>query len=145
MGESLVTCKASSEETGGQYALFEVWDAPHSGPPLHVHRREDESYYILEGDYEIHLPDAAEPLRAGAGAYIAVARGTVHTYVCAGPGRGRMLVLATPGGLERFFAELGEPAVDREHPPAPAGPPDVGRMVAIANKYGIEIVGPPPR
>jgi hypothetical protein len=56
-----------------------------------------------------------------------------------------MLVLATPAGLERFFAELGEPAVDREHPPVPSGPPDIERMMAITAKYGIEVVGPPPR
>jgi hypothetical protein len=56
-----------------------------------------------------------------------------------------MLVMSTPGGLERFFAELGEPALDREQPPAPSGPPDFGRMLAIAHKHGIDIVGPPPR
>jgi quercetin dioxygenase-like cupin family protein len=123
MGESLVTCKATSEETEGRYSLFEVLDAPRSGPPMHLHRHEDEAYYILEGVYEIYRPDAA-PLRVTPGGYVYVARGTVHTYKCVGPDRGRMLVVSTPGGLERFFAELGEPALDREH--------------------GIEVVGPPP-
>ena len=144
MGEGLVTCKATSEETEGRYALFEVWDAPFSGPPMHVHRNEDEAYYILEGAYEIHYPDAP-PIHAAPGAYVYVARGTVHTYRCAGPDRGRMLVMSTPAGLERFFAELGEPALDREHPPAPSGPPDFDRVMAIARKYGIDVVGPPPR
>ncbi len=102
-----------------------------------------EAYYILEGAYEIHYPDAA-PLRIEPGAYVYVPRGTNHTYKCVGADRGRMLVVSTPGGLERFFADLGELALDRSRPPAPSGPPDIGRMVAIAAKHGIEVTGPPP-
>jgi quercetin dioxygenase-like cupin family protein len=143
MGAALVTYKATGEQTGGRYSLFEVRDEPYSGPPMHVHQREDEAYYILEGEYEIYSPEGLV-LRATPGTYVHVARGTVHTYRCAGPGEGRMLVFGSPSGMEDFFAELGEEAVDRANPPAPSGPPDIGRMVAIANRHGIEVVGPPP-
>jgi quercetin dioxygenase-like cupin family protein len=142
MGASLVTIKASSADTDGRYCLCEVIDEPQSGPPMHRHQREDEAYYILEGTYEVHSPGAA-PLHLGPGAYAHVARGTVHTYKCVSETPGRMLVMASPGGLERFFAELGEPAVDREHPPAPQGPPDFAWVIGVAAKHGIEVVGPP--
>jgi len=144
MGGTLVTCKAVAADTEGRYSLFEVDDAPDGGPPMHRHTREDESYFILEGEYEVHFPDGSN-VRLSPGAFARIPMGTVHTYWCIGPNRGRMLVLATPGGLEDFFAELGDRAVDRVNPPTPSGPPDFGAMVAIAAKHGIEVVGPPAR
>src|SRR5690349_1921011 len=79
VGSSLVTCKAGSEETDGRYSLFECVDAPMSGPPMHIHHREDESYFILEGTYEIYR-DGSEPLRASMGAFAYVPKGVNHTY-----------------------------------------------------------------
>jgi quercetin dioxygenase-like cupin family protein len=143
MGASLVVFKATSADTGGHYSLFEVSDEPQTGPPFHQHRREDEAYFILEGTYEVHYPGGT-PLRLAPGDYTLVPRGTVHTYKCVGGERGRMLVTASPGGLEGFFAELGTAATDREHPPAPQGPPDFGWMVGVAAKYEIEVTAPPP-
>jgi mannose-6-phosphate isomerase-like protein (cupin superfamily) len=142
MGASLVTIKASSDDTGGRYALCEVIDEPQSGPPMHRHNNEDESYFIVEGSYEVHFPGAS-PVALQPGDYARVPQGTVHTYKCVSPTPGRMLVLASPGGLERFFAELGDLAVDRAHPPAPSGPPDFGRMMAVCARHGIDVLGPP--
>jgi quercetin dioxygenase-like cupin family protein len=122
MGAALVTFKATSAETEGRYSLFEVEDEPGSGPPMHRHQREDEAYYILEGNYEIHYPGGTT-LTLDPGAFVHVPRGTVHTYKCVGDSRGRMLVMASPAGMENFFAELGERAVDLDHPPVPTGPP----------------------
>jgi mannose-6-phosphate isomerase-like protein (cupin superfamily) len=141
---SLVTCKVGSQDTQGRYSLFESLDQPNSGPPMHVHHREDESYYILEGDYEIHREGEA-PLRATAGAFVHVPRGTIHTYKNVAATPGRMVVMTTPAGLEGFFAEVGQPATDRSSPPVLVGPPDLGKMAAIARKYELEITGPPPR
>jgi hypothetical protein len=70
-------------------------------------------------------------------------RGTVHTYKCVGANPGKMLVLASPAGLEDFFAELGTLAIDRDHPPVVTTPPDFGWMVGVAAKHGIEVTGPP--
>ncbi len=78
-------------------------------------------------------------MELGAGGYAFVPRGMVHAFTNVGNTPARMLILVTPGGLhEQFFAELGEP-VDA---PAPAGPPDVERIVAVSAKYGIEILPP---
>jgi len=141
MGASLVSFKATSADTGGRYALFEVEDAAHSGPPMHRHTREDEAYFILEGEYEIHYPGGGAPLRLLPGAYVHVPLGTVHTYKCTVSGR--MLVLLSPGGGEKFFADLGELALDRQKPPAHPIMHDPAEVAAIAARHGIEVLGPP--
>lgn len=142
MGASLVVFKAVSADTEGRYSAFEVYDEPESGPPMHRHSREDEAYYVLEGNYEVHYPGAA-PIQLGPGAYVHVPQGTVHTYKCVGSTRGRVLVVSSPAGLETFFAELGQRAVDLENPPVATEPPDFAWVAGVAARHGIDVVGPP--
>ncbi len=96
---------------------------------------EDESFYVLEGEYE--FLDKDRTIRASVGSLIYVSRGNLHTYKNVGEGVGRMLVSQTPGGShERFFEELaGNPTA----PPVSRDSPDVEKVAAIAAKYGIEI------
>ena len=141
LGE-LVTYKTTSEQTGGAYSLFEVTTQPGSGALPHVQHREDESFYVLEGEYEF-LDDAGGTTRVGAGSLIYVPRGNLHAHKNVGTTTGRMLLSQTPGGLhERFFEEVGEPPMDGFEPLVSEGPQDMKRIIAIAVKYGIEI--PPP-
>jgi quercetin dioxygenase-like cupin family protein len=141
LGE-LVTYKTTSEQTGGAYSLFEVTTQPGAGPPPHVQHREDESFYVLEGEYEF-LDDTRGTTRAGAGSLIYVPRGNLHAHKNVGTTTGRMLLSQTPGGLhECFFEEVGEPTIDGSEPLVSEGPQDMKRIIAIAVKYGIEI--PPP-
>jgi mannose-6-phosphate isomerase-like protein (cupin superfamily) len=143
LGE-LVTYKITSEQTGGAYSLFEVVSQPGGGPPPHVQHREDEAFYVLEGEYE--FLDECRSMRAGVGALVYVPKGNLHTYKNVGDKSGRILVGQTPGGLhERFFEEIGEEAQDKSKPPIPESLPDMGRIVATATKYGIEIPPPPGR
>jgi mannose-6-phosphate isomerase-like protein (cupin superfamily) len=86
----------ASEQTGGAYSLFEVTTQPQGGPPPHVQHREDESFYVLEGEYEF-LDDGGSNMRAGAGTLIYVPRGNLHAHKNVGEGVGRMLVTQTPG------------------------------------------------
>jgi quercetin dioxygenase-like cupin family protein len=142
LGE-LVTCKTTSEQTGGAYSLFEVTTQPGVGPPPHVQHREDESFYVLEGEYEF-LDDAGGTMRARAGSLIYVPRGNLHAHKNVGTTTGRMLLSQTPGGLhESFFEEVGEPTMDGSKPLVSEGPQDMKRIIAIAVKYGIEIPPPP--
>jgi quercetin dioxygenase-like cupin family protein len=144
LGE-LVTYKTTSEQTGGAYSLFEVTTQPGVGPPPHVQHREDESFYVLEGEYEF-LDDAGGTTRAGAGALIYVPRGNLHAHKNVGTTTGRVLLSQTPGGLhECFFEEVGEPTMDGSEPSVFEGPQDMRRIIAIAVKYGIEIPPPPSR
>ncbi len=139
VGTSLVKCKAESVITHGRYSLFELIDQPQNGPPRHVHHRDDEAYYILEGKYEVYR--ANEPLtKATTGSFIYFPKGVVHTYKNVGKGSGRMLVVNTRAGLERFFEEVGQPATDTSSPPILAKAPDFGKMIEIARKYDIEII-----
>ena len=137
MGE-MATCKITSDQTSGAYSLFEITTQPGDGPPPHVQHWEDESFYVLEGDYE--FLDEGRTIRAGVGSLIYVPRGTLHTHKNVGEGVGRMLVSQTPGGAhERFFEELAE------NPTAPfvsKDSPDIETVASIATKYGIEILYP---
>ena len=136
MDASVVIPLARQDDTEGRYSLFEVRDVPNSGPPMHRHTREDEAFYILEGEYEIYSPDGLI-MRARPGTYVHVTRGTAQAYKCVGPSEGRMLVIASPGGLERFFEELGALSASGQ-----SG--DFGAVAAVADRHGIEVVGPPP-
>lgn len=136
LGE-LVTRKVASEQTGGAYSIFEVVSQPQGGPPPHIQHREDECFYVLEGEYEFLVE--GRTLRMPAGSLLYVPKGTLHAYRNVGEGTGRMLVNQTPGGLhERFFEDLGKPAEDTSTP-GPEEPPNAQRIGAIATKYGIEI------
>src|SRR5918998_6417779 len=106
MGE-MVTCKVTSDQTSGAYSLFEITTQPGDGPPPHVQHWEDESFYVLEGEYE--FLDGGRTIRAGVGSLIYVPMGNLHAHKNVGEGPGRMLVSQTPGGThERYFEELAE-------------------------------------
>jgi mannose-6-phosphate isomerase-like protein (cupin superfamily) len=140
LGE-LVTYKISSHKTGGAYSLFEVASLSSTGPPPHIHHREDESFYVLEGEYE--FLSGREILRAGAGSLLYIPKGILHTHKNIGEGVSRMLLTQTPGGLyEHFFGDVGKAVDDDSGPPVFEEQQDVGSVIAKAAKYGIEI--PPP-
>lgn len=137
LGE-LVTRKVAAARTGGAYSLFEIASQPQGGPPPHIQHREDECFYVIEGEYE--FLDDDNVFRAKAGSLVYVPRGRLHTHKNVGEGTGRMLVSQTPGGLhERFFEELGEEAPDVSAPPISDDPPDAKRVAEVAARYGIEI------
>ena len=141
LGE-LLTYKVPSQRTGGAYSLFEVQTPPGSGPPPHVQHREDECFYVLEGEFE--FSNGEETLRVGAGCLIYVPKGTLHAHKNVGEGAGRMLVSQTPGGLyERFFQEVGKPVDgDDGEPFLFEEQSEARRIVEVAAEHGIEI---PPR
>jgi mannose-6-phosphate isomerase-like protein (cupin superfamily) len=137
----LVTYKIPSHRTGGAYALFEVTTQPGAGPPPHIHHREDESFYLLEGDYEFLI--GGETLRVGADSLLYLPKGTLHAHKNVGEGAGRMLLTQTPGGLyECFFEEVGKPANGEAGSSGFEDQPDVSRIVKVAAEYGIEIPVP---
>ncbi len=137
LGE-LVTYKAASEQTGGAYSLFEVVSQPQGEPLPHIQHREDECFYVLEGEFE--FLNNGRVFGMGPGSLVYVPRGNLHAYKNVGKEPGKMLVSQTAGGLhERFLEELGELVADSATPPVPKGPPELRRIVALAMKYGIEV------
>jgi quercetin dioxygenase-like cupin family protein len=139
---ALLTFLATGEETGGQFALVE--EVFRKGvtrlAPMHVHSREEESFYVLEGEMTFYVGDAVIP--ASAGALVVMPRGVPHGYAMVSDDA-RVLNLITPAGFENMFKELGEPARELELPSA-GPPPDRARLAATTAAYGVEIVGPPP-
>lgn len=134
-----ITIKARAGATRGAYGLFEAELPAGFSPPLHVHHREDESFWILEGEFTVRCGD--QTFRASAGAFVFAPRGVPHTFVVEGASPGRLLTLVTPGGAEEFFAAYGRPAEgDGFPPPAPF---DIPRLKEIGGRFGIDIVGPP--
>ncbi len=107
---------------------------------MHVHHAEDEGFFVLEGEVDFYLAGAAAH-RARPGDFVFGPRGVPHRFEVVTP-EARMLVLGTPGGAERFFREMGEPARAATLPVPQA--PDVERVVAIAAAHDVEIL-PHPR
>ena len=134
-----IEVRLSAQDTGGAYSVIEETTPPGGGPPPHIHRDEDEAFCVLEGEVEFLLGEGTVP--AGAGTCVHIPRGTLHTFKNAGTSPSRVLGVLTPGGFEGFFLEAGEPAT--EGSPAPEGEPDVGRIVEIGRRYGLEIPPPP--
>src|SRR5262245_17155572 len=111
-------------------------------PPLHVHRTEDEVFYVLEGEVDVRIGD--ETVTAGAGDVLLAPKGVPHTYLVRSH-RARMLVTTTNGDFERFVRELSRPAEADDLPPF-AGPPAREQIEALgeaAARHGIDLVGPP--
>jgi quercetin dioxygenase-like cupin family protein len=139
---TLATFKATAEQTGGQYALIEQVAPRGVATPLHVQSEDHESFYILEGELTFYLEDG-QPMPASAGSFVHIPKGTPHAFQVDSQ-TARFLDLTTPQH-EYFMRAAGEPAQGRVLPPA--GPPDmetVEKVNAIAQEYGVEILGPPP-
>lgn len=134
-----MTMKATAESTGGAYGLLESVIVPGFSPPLHVHHREDEAFYVLEGELTMRCGDRT--FRATAGSFVFLPRDVPHTFVVEGDTPARMLTLISPGGGEGVFVEGGRPAEHDGLPPA--APPDIPALRRASEKFGGEIVGPP--
>ena len=138
---ALLTVKASSDHTGGRYALVEELGRKGMAPPLHVHSREDEALYVIDGELTVWVGDRRMATPAGAFAFLP--RHIPHAFRIESE-TARFLNLITPGGMEGFFREVGVPAPQLVIPPPLDGPPDVAAIAAAAARYGTEILGPPP-
>jgi mannose-6-phosphate isomerase-like protein (cupin superfamily) len=134
-----MTMKATAAMTNGAFGLVESLIAPGFSPPLHIHHREDESFYVLEGTLTMRCGERT--FEATPGAFVFLPRGVPHTFVVEGNTPARMLTLMTPGGGEAFFPTAGRPA-EREGLP-PAGPPDIDALKRASQMFESEIVGPP--
>src|SRR3954454_17202195 len=126
----LYPVKAGGEDTGGAFALIEVLVPSQAGPPPHRHRREDEAFYVLEGEFEVHIDD--QRLVAGPGSWVTLARGSHNHFKNIGPAPARMLIIATPAGLDRFFVEAGRGVTDPSPVSGAATPGDTEKLLAVA-------------
>ena len=128
---------AVGEDTNGKYALFEAVVPPGGGPPPHVHSREEEGFYVLEG--EITFQIGGERLVAGAGTFANVSVGTPHSFKNESDRPAKMLISVAPAGLERMFLEVGQPVDEGATTTAPTTKEEIEKLLSVAPRYGIEI------
>jgi quercetin dioxygenase-like cupin family protein len=124
-----ITHIVRGEQSNGELAVLEAVNAPGEGPPLHVHTREDETVYVLEGEFRWKLGD--EISVTGPGAFVFIPRGLQHTWQVLGDQSGRMLITFSPAGMEGFFDSLADLTEF-----------DLGAFRSAAAEHGMEVVGP---
>ena len=128
----VVTIKADTRQTNGSMTVMELRVEPGSGPATHTHLREDELWWVLEGDFRFKV--GSDWLRASTGGMAFGPRGMTHAFQNAGATPGRLLIVTTPSGLERFFEQFIEQR-------ALVG--DVEQLAAIGAANWLEFTGPP--
>jgi quercetin dioxygenase-like cupin family protein len=133
----LAEIKATAADTGGLLTIIEVTEPPGAEAPLHVHHREDEGFWILEGEVTLYVGD--ETIEAGAGDFAWGPRDVPHRYTV-GPTGCRMLFICTPAGFEGLVRDMSVPAETRKLPPASDEEPDMEMVAAVAQKYGCELL-----
>ena len=136
---SRLTLKATGESTGGTLSLIEALLAPGSAAPWHVHHRDDEMFYILDGSFLFKCGE--ELFEGGPGSFVFLPRGIPHSLKNVDQTVGKLLTLTTPAGLHQYFVDAGTPALEDGLPPQPVDPQQGD---ALAAQYGMEILGPPP-
>ena len=133
----LAEIKATAEDTGGLLTIVEVTEPPGAEAPLHVHHREDEGFWILEGNVTLYVGD--EKIEASAGDFAWGPRDIPHRYTV-GPNGCRMLFICTPAGFEGLVRDMSVPAETRALPPASDEEPDMEMVATVAQKYGAELL-----
>jgi len=122
--------RVHGRDTNGIVSVVESRDVPAGGPPPHIHHREDETFQILEGEYEWTVGD--KKFVAGKGETIFAPRGIPHTYRYIGQPPGRLMCVITPAGFEEFFEEIGALSPQQQQ--------DIPRVMEIAKKFGLEFL-----
>ena len=130
--DELLTFKVDRDQSQS-VGIFEDEVPPQSGAPAHLHRSQDETHYVLEGQFEFVVGE--RKVNADAGSVVYVPRTTMHAFTNTGTQKGKLLFINTPAGpLEEFLVEFGEPVSDPSSPPE--GELDLDKLQAIAQRTG---------
>ena len=138
---SLAIVHVSGERTDDRFCLVEFLSPPDDVLPLHVHRYDSQTTYVLEGETTVYLPGESHVL--GPGECIHQPAGVPQTERVTSAEPARVLDINSPAGFDRFVAAAGEPAGGRTLPPPPSEAPDFERIAALAAEHGLDILGPP--
>jgi mannose-6-phosphate isomerase-like protein (cupin superfamily) len=131
---------AMGDETDGKYALWVAIVPPGGGPPPHVHSREVEGFYILEGTITVMVGERR--LEATPGMFVNMPVGTPHGFKNESNQPARMLISVAPAGLEKMFFEFGVPLPEGSTTALPPSREEIEKLLAVAPRYGIEIILP---
>lgn len=131
---------ATGKETDGKYATFEAIVPPGSGPPPHIHSREEESFLVLEGEMTFQLGD--DRFVAGEGTFLNMPVGSLHCFKNESDTTARLLISIAPAGLEEMFFEVGQAFADDQETAPPPSEADIKKLLEAAPRYGVEIKVP---
>jgi quercetin dioxygenase-like cupin family protein len=131
------TYLATGDDTNDQYALFHAVVPPGGGPPPHSHSREDEQFYVLEG--EITFFADGKKIVGGPGTFLHLPKGSLHAFKNEGSKVAKMLIQVIPSGLEKMFEEVGQAVSGPTAAPPPVTQEEISKLLAAAPRYGIEI------
>jgi quercetin dioxygenase-like cupin family protein len=137
---ALAEIKATAADTGGQMTIVEVTEHPGAEAPLHVHHRDDEGFWILEGEVTFEVGD--KTIEASAGDYVFGPREIPHRFTVGDRGC-RMLFILVPGGIEDVIRATSEPAQSRALPPPSEeepSPEEIEGLKAIVSEHGYELL-----
>ena len=137
---ALAEIKATAADTGGQMTIVEVTEHPGAEAPLHVHYRDDEGFWVLEGDVTFEVGD--QTIAASAGDYVFGPRDIPHRFTVGDQGC-RMLFILVPGGIEDLIRATSEPAPSRTLPPPPEAEPtpeEMEGLKAVIKEHGYELL-----
>jgi mannose-6-phosphate isomerase-like protein (cupin superfamily) len=143
---SLMTFLAKSSETGGRFALMEFYTKPGNEPPPHVHEREHELYFVLEGSMRFYCEDKILDIKAGEVVFLP--QGKAHAFYCLSPVVRTLIMVqaigADPVGLDNYFLAMGEPARNMSLPRGAItyAVDDPERAIPIAALHGIRLLSP---
>ena len=136
----LMTFLATGEDTQGKFALIEAVARKGNVPPPHIHHREEETFYVLEGEMTFSV--GGQTIKATPGTMVCLPRDVAHSFVIDSE-QGPVLILLTPAGLEGWFKEFSVAAPAMTLPPPVETPySEIQRMLEVAPQYGIEFVLP---
>jgi len=135
---SLAEIKVTAEQTGGLLSIIEIAEPANAVAPLHVHKREDEGFWVLEGDVTFEV--GRTRIEAHAGDFAFGPRGVPHGYTVGAEGC-RMLFILTPGGFEGLVRGMSTPARQRSLPPASDVEPDWEHVAEVAQAHDCELLG----
>jgi quercetin dioxygenase-like cupin family protein len=128
----------SSDETNGAATVIQMTMPAGMGPLPHVHHGVSETVYVVDGTLTYQID--GKKIDGGPGSLFRIPADTLESFEP--KSRVRVVITYEPGGMDKFFAEAGEPAQRREIPPAPTSPPDVARLNQIGARHGMEIPSP---
>jgi quercetin dioxygenase-like cupin family protein len=132
---------AWGDQTGGVYSLSEIRISPGNGPPPHVHSRDDEAFFVLEGEVTFQI--GGDRILGQPGSFVQAPRDIPHSFKNSTESAARMLVWVMPAGFENFVKEFARRVPSFDSPAIPVTEEEIGKLVATAPKYGIEILAPP--
>lgn len=137
----LAIIHTTGEETNGKYCIIELYAAKEGSPPWHIHRREDEGFYIVDGALTVYIGN--EIYKAKKGDFLMAPKDIPHTYSVDSSDHARVLLICSPAGFEDAVREMSTPATSLVAPKPENMETDFEKIINLAAEYGIEFVDPP--